>query len=73
LPDSVAKMVDATSLAESIILFQGYDRVSEKALWRDGGVHDIRQHGAGLDRGELIAVTEEDYAAALRQSVEELG
>ncbi len=72
LPDGAAKMMNAAPLAKPVILLQGHDRVAKRAPGRCGGVHDIRQHGARLDGSELIAVTEKNHAATLRQRVEEL-
>ena len=65
-------MMNAARLAESVIFFQGYHRMMERAVRRGSRIHDICKHRARLDRGQLIAVTEENYAAALRQGIEEL-
>ena len=64
--------MNAARLAEPVILFQGYHRVVERAFGRGSRIHDVCQHRARLDRSQLIAVTEENHAAALRQGIEEL-
>ena len=70
-PHGFTKAVNGAVASEAVIGSQRGKGGTQRTAWLGGGIGDVGQNASRIDRGELVAVAEQDDASTLRHGIEE--